>query len=103
MNNQGVHHELIFNRLELHPIIISGWPCMESYYNLPSEVVQTVGYYGNDNYGMLSFKEVVRPLDLLCFHSRYVLHKEIYVFDITLSPFSIDLPKLVELSFSWLF
>ncbi|CAI8598871.1 unnamed protein product [Vicia faba] len=58
MNDQVVHHKLIFNRLELHPIIISGWPCMESYYNLPSEVVQTDGYYGNNNYGMLSFKEV---------------------------------------------
>ncbi|KAL5076085.1 hypothetical protein RYX36_015069 [Vicia faba] len=74
MNNQGVHHELIY---------------------LPN--------YGNNNYGILSFKEVVRPQDLPCFQSRYFLHKDIYVFDVTLSPFNIDLPKLVELSLSFLY
>ncbi|XP_058784055.1 uncharacterized protein LOC131658820 [Vicia villosa] len=98
MNNQGVHHELIYNQIEMHPLVLSGWPCMESYYNLPSDVVLTIGYYGNNNFSILSFKEVRRAQDLPHFHSRNVFSNDIYYFDVDLHPFSVDIPKLVELS-----
>ncbi|XP_058758398.1 uncharacterized protein LOC131631641 [Vicia villosa] len=94
MNNHGVHHDLIYNQIEMHPLILSGWPCMESYYSLPSDVVLTVGYYGNNNYSILSISEVDRHRDLPRFHSRNVFYKEIHFFDVDLLPFSVDLPKL---------
>ncbi|XP_058776872.1 uncharacterized protein LOC131651222 [Vicia villosa] len=93
LNNQGVHHELIYNQKSFHPLIISGWPCLQCYYDLPADVVLKVGYYGNNNYGLLSIKEVVRDQDLPRFHSRYVMHKDIRVFDVILPPFGVDLPK----------
>ncbi|CAI8598029.1 unnamed protein product [Vicia faba] len=42
LNNQGVHHEPIINKVSIHPLVISGWSCLEAYYNLPKEVVATV-------------------------------------------------------------
>ncbi|XP_058751249.1 uncharacterized protein LOC131624318 [Vicia villosa] len=94
MNNQGLHVELIYNQIEMHPLVLSGWPCLESYYNLPSEVVLTIGYYGNNNFSVLSFVEVLRPQDLPRFHSRNVFSEDIYFFDVDLHPFSVDIPKL---------
>ncbi|XP_058748784.1 uncharacterized protein LOC131621751 [Vicia villosa] len=94
MNNQGVHHDIIYNQIEIHPLVISGWPCMELYYNLPSDVVMTVGYYGNNNFGILSFKEVVTPEDLPRFHSRCLFKRDIFFFDMDFFPFSVDRPKL---------
>ncbi|XP_058765853.1 uncharacterized protein LOC131639367 [Vicia villosa] len=67
---------------------------MESYYNLPSDVILTIGYYGNNNFSILSFEEVARPQDLPPFHSRNVFSRDIYFFDVDLHPFSVDIPKL---------
>ncbi|KAL5097743.1 hypothetical protein RYX36_002070 [Vicia faba] len=39
LNNQGVHQKVIFNKVRDHPMIISGWPLLKAYYNLPFEVV----------------------------------------------------------------
>ncbi|XP_058776832.1 uncharacterized protein LOC131651184 [Vicia villosa] len=94
MNNQGVHHELIYNQVHLQPLVISGWVCMESYYNLPSDVVVRVGYYGNNNFALSSFKEVVTNEDLPRFHSRSLGHRDICFFDMDVFPFSVDRPKL---------
>ncbi|KAI5409619.1 hypothetical protein KIW84_055160 [Lathyrus oleraceus] len=44
LNNQGVHHELIFNQIPDHPLIISGWPCLEAYYSLPTDVIVEVEF-----------------------------------------------------------
>src|SRR4051812_44164568 len=98
MNNQGVHHDIIYNQIEIHPLVISGWPCMESYYNLPSDVVVRIGYYSNNNFGILSFKEVQTNEDLPRFHSRSLMKRDIWFFDTDVFPFSVDRPKLVECS-----
>lgn len=60
LNNQGVHHELIFNKIPDHPLIISGWPCLEAYYSLPTDVVVEVGYYWNNKFGISGFKEALK-------------------------------------------
>ncbi|KAL5098981.1 hypothetical protein RYX36_003308, partial [Vicia faba] len=39
LKNQGVHQEVIFNKVRDHPMIISGRPLLEAYYNLPSEFI----------------------------------------------------------------
>ncbi|KAL5065188.1 hypothetical protein RYX36_026925 [Vicia faba] len=57
LNNQGVHQEVIFNKVRDHPMIISEWPLLEAYYDLPSEVIVEVGYYGNNNFKINGFKK----------------------------------------------
>lgn len=82
MNNQGVHHEIIFNKVGEHPMIISEWPFLEEYYSLPCEVVVEFGYYGNDMFGIHGFK--------------VVFHENIYTFDVILTAMSVSHSKLVE-------
>ncbi|KAL5062436.1 hypothetical protein RYX36_024173 [Vicia faba] len=96
LNNQGVHQKVIFNQVGDHPIIISGCQFLEAYYNLPSEVVIEVGYYGNNNFGIIRFKELSKWDNLPNFHSRYVFDDDIHAFNVTLSPITASLPKLVE-------
>ena len=96
LNNQGIHHELIYNAQPVHPLVISGWSSLEGYYNLPNDVVVTFCYYGKNKFGINGFTEIMKFQDLPVFHSRYVFKREILTFEETLTPINVDLPRLVK-------
>ncbi|KAL5058889.1 hypothetical protein RYX36_030493 [Vicia faba] len=96
MNNQCVHQEMIFNKVRMNPMIISGWPLLEAYYDPLCDVVIEVGYYGDNNFGINWFKELSKWEDLPHFHSKYIFNDNIHAFDLILSPISASVLKLVE-------
>lgn len=75
---------------------MSVWTILEEYYRLPSGIVVEVGYYGNNKFGINGFKEAAKWEDLPHFHNKYVFDKDIYAFDVMLSPISTSHPNLVE-------
>ncbi|KAL5071367.1 hypothetical protein RYX36_022254 [Vicia faba] len=76
-------------------MIISGWPLLEEYYDLPYEVVVEVGYYNNNNFGINGFKEVSKWYTTLPhFHSRNVFDDDIHAFDLILSHIYVSVQKL---------
>lgn len=79
-----------------HPLIISGWNNIVDYYNLESEVVLWMRYYGDDNFTIHNTILVSSQSELQQFHSRYVFYRDIYAFDVTLTLNNISLPELVE-------
>lgn len=96
LNNHGIHHTIVYNKVEDHPLVISGWKVLENYYNFPEDVVVVVGYCGEDKFGIIGFKQVTQLEELPRFHSRYLFHEGLYAFDVNLAPNSVALPKLVE-------
>ncbi|KAL5065472.1 hypothetical protein RYX36_027209 [Vicia faba] len=97
LNNQGVHQEVIFNKVRDHPMIMSGWPFLEAYYDLPYEFIVEIGYYGNNNFGIHGFNEVSKCYTTLPhFHNTYMFGDDIHAFNLILSPIFVFVPKLVE-------
>ncbi|XP_058724558.1 uncharacterized protein LOC131596022 [Vicia villosa] len=85
LNNQGVHHVLIYNKDEIHPLIISGWKDAEDFYNCPVNAVLEVGYYMDDNFSILNIKNIVDIEQLPVHHSRFWGADNIMVFDLGLT------------------
>lgn len=69
---------------------------MKALCNLPSDVVVEVSYYDNNNFGINGFKQLLNFEQVSCYHSGFLFHKEIYAFEITLTPISMTQAKLVE-------
>ncbi|CAI8610303.1 unnamed protein product [Vicia faba] len=97
MNNEGVHHTIVFNKNLDHPVIVSGWKVLESYYNLPPDMVVAFAYYGNDNFSISSIKELNAFEELPKFHNRFLKREGIIFCDVDLTPQNVDHTKLVEL------
>ncbi|KAL5079253.1 hypothetical protein RYX36_007674 [Vicia faba] len=94
LNNEGTHHDIIFNKNEDLPLVIGGWTELQKYYTLPNDVVIIVSYYGNNNFEVVRFKEITAFEELPNFHSRFINHIWIYAFDVDLSPITVSKPKL---------
>ncbi|XP_058767571.1 uncharacterized protein LOC131641284 [Vicia villosa] len=94
LNNQGVHHVLIYNKDEIHPLIISGWKDVEDFYNCPSNAVLEVGYYMDDNFSILNIKNIEDIEQLPFYHSRFWGANNIMVFDLGLTNVELCQTKL---------
>ncbi|CAI8591990.1 unnamed protein product [Vicia faba] len=80
--------------MRIYQLLVSCWTELPKYYELPNDVVIVLSYYGNNNFEVVGFKEITAFEELPNFHSRFINHKEIYAFDVDLSPISMSIPKI---------
>jgi hypothetical protein len=96
---QGTVHELQFNQMHNNPLLTIGWTELSQFLNLPKNVEIYFSYYGNQLFGINSFKEKKSYEEIMPFHSRSIMPLLTKYFDIILTPTSINQPNLVSLTF----
>ncbi|KAL5061480.1 hypothetical protein RYX36_023217 [Vicia faba] len=95
VNNDDIHHEIVFNEDEDLPLVVSGWKEIEEFYGLPNHVFVVMSYYANNTSEVATHTEVTSYEELPRFHSRFFDQIWIFIFHVEISPNTMSGRKLV--------
>ncbi|GAU45081.1 hypothetical protein TSUD_85670 [Trifolium subterraneum] len=89
------YHKLRFNNDYENPLIlIQGWNKFRDFHELPTNVEIELAYYGDNVFEIFSINDLDNGRHISSFHSRSLHPGRTRVFNIPLTPTTVDLPYL---------
>jgi len=95
MNKDGGMQQIKFNISLYNPCLKDGWVELQQYHNFPDNVDIIFGYYGNNIFKVIMFREIFCCDKIPAFHSRSMYPNEVIKFDITICEDDLNSPIMV--------
>ncbi|XP_039688948.1 uncharacterized protein [Medicago truncatula] len=92
MNMDGGMHQIKFKIGLYNPTLKDGWEPLQQYHHFPDNVDIIFGYYGNNLFKVIMFREVFCATKIPSFHSRSMYPEEVIIFDIHISDNDLNTP-----------
>lgn len=86
MKEDGGVQPLTFNPSLINPTLSEGWDKLKEYHGFPDNVEVVFGYYGNNMFGVVMFREMGCCTEFPSYHSRSLLPAKTRIFDVQLTP-----------------
>ena len=101
----GGVHQIKFKISIYNPTLKDGWEELQQYHHFPDNVDIIFGYYGNNLFKVIMFREIFCCTKIPAFHSRSMYPKEviIHISDNDLNTPSLVLYQFFKLTFICLF
>jgi hypothetical protein len=78
-------------------ILVQGWNKFKAFHDLPRNLEIVFMYRGNNIYEIMEIHDFDSGKYIPAFHSRSIIPSKTAVFDVELTNFNVDRPKLVSI------
>jgi hypothetical protein len=85
LSSKGVYHKCTFNCNTKFPLITQGWDELKKCEGFGDNVHVDLAYYGGNLFSVVYVKHLTSRVDIFPFHSRNLMPKQTFVFNVPLT------------------
>jgi hypothetical protein len=85
LSSKGVYHKCIFKSNTKFPLITQGWDELKKCEGFGDNVHLDLAYYGGNLFSVVYVKHISSCVDIFPFHSRSLMPKQTFVFNVPLT------------------